>query len=68
MNLEYILYIVLILFTSIIWVLLSLVLYRLLKILDTLTEMVELYTIAKWYLTSKVPEVVLGVVKSFLIK
>ncbi len=63
-----ILYIVLIFFTTIIWTLLSIVLYKLIKVLNVLMEVVEIYNKVKQILSlySQIPDLILDYVKDFI--
>lgn len=62
------LYIVLILFTTIIWTLLSIVLYKLIKVLNVAMEIVEIYNKAKqvFMLYSQIPDLILDYVKDLI--
>lgn len=68
-SLQETLYIVLIFFTTIVWTLLSIVLYKLLKVLNTLTEIVELYNTVKsvLWLYSQIPEMLFWFLKDFIL-
>jgi len=60
-----ILYIVLIFFTTIIWTLLSIVLYKLIKVLNVFMEIVKIYNKFKqmFLLYSQIPNLILDYVK-----
>lgn len=60
-----VLYIVLILFTTIIWTLLSIVLYKLIKVLNVLMEIVEIYNKFRqiFLLYAQIPDLILDYVK-----
>lgn len=60
-----VLYIVLILFTTIIWTLLSIVLYKLIKVLNVLMEIVEIYNKFRqiFLLYSQIPDLILDYIK-----
>lgn len=64
-----VLYIVLILFTTIVWTLLSIVLYKLIRVLNTLEEIVTIYDNIKNILTlySKIPDMVFSYIKNLLL-
>lgn len=64
-----VLYIVLIFFTCVIGTLLSIILYKLLRIIDTLSEIVDIYNTVKQILGlySQIPELIFGFVKDFLL-
>lgn len=68
MSLLEILYLVLIIFTSVVWILLSILLYKLLKIVNVLTEMVELYTNIKNVIMvySNLPQLILWYLKDIV--
>ncbi len=59
-----VLYIVLILFTTIIWTLLSIVLYKLIKVLNVFMEIVEIYNKFRqiFLLYSQIPDLILDYV------
>ncbi|MDD5769613.1 MAG: hypothetical protein PHE25_01490 [Candidatus Gracilibacteria bacterium] len=63
-----VLYLVLILFTTVIGSLLSVVLYKLLGILNALTEIIEIYNNIKriFLLYSHLPEIFIGYIKNFI--
>ena len=63
------LYIVVIFFTTLVWTLLSIVLFKLLKVLNTLTEIVELYNNVKsiLWLYSQIPEMIFWFLKDFIL-
>lgn len=63
-----ILYVVLIIFTTVIWTLLSIVLYKTIKILNTLQEIIEIYNKVKQVLDiySQIPEIILDYIKWFI--
>lgn len=63
------LYIVLMLFTAIIWTLLSIVLYKLIKILNVASEMVEVYNKIRdiFLLYSQIPDLILNYVKELFV-
>ncbi len=60
-----VLYIVLILFTTIIWTLLSIVLYKLIKVLNVFMEIVEIYNKFRqiFLLYAQIPDLILDYVK-----
>lgn len=64
-----VLYIVLILFTTIVWTLLSIVLYKLIRVLNTLEEIVTIYDNIKSILMlySQIPDMIFGYVKDLLL-
>lgn len=68
MSLLEILYLVLIIFTSVVWILLSILLYKLLKIVNVLTEMVEVYTNIKNVIMvySNLPQLILWYLKDIV--
>ena len=63
-----ILYIVLIIFTTVIWTLLSIVLYKAIKILNALEEIVDLYNKVKQIMDiySQIPEILFTYVKNLI--
>lgn len=63
-----ILYIVLIIFTTVIWTLLSIVLYKTIKILNTLQEIIEIYNKVKQIIDiySQIPEILFTYVKNLI--
>lgn len=63
-----ILYIVLIVFTSIIWTLLIITLFRVLKVLKAITEVVDFYNKIKQILNiyAHIPEIIISSIKEVL--
>lgn len=68
MEIIEILYIVLIFFTTVIWTLLTIVLFKLIKILNVLMEVVEVYNRVKQIIDiyRQIPEIILDKAKEYI--
>lgn len=68
MEIVEVLYIVLIFFTTIVWSLLSIVLYKILKVLNVVMEVVDIYNRVKqvMWIYSQIPDMILDKVKEFV--
>lgn len=69
LNIIEVLYITLILFTSVIGTLLSIVLYKLIKVLNVLMEIVEVYNRVRQIvmLYSQIPDIIFSYIKDMLL-